>query len=105
MPEESVTGNTVNDNIWYADDASQPGNATSRMLVYASSGITISANSVGSAQFGITVDTDPTYGPADSNVISSNKVSGTQIFDAIDLCSSSNSMDSPSHVIGCIMAI
>ena len=87
----SVTGNTVNDNIWYADDASQPGNAASGILVYASSGITISANSVGSAQFGITVDTDPTYGPADSNVISSNKVSGTQIFDAIDLCSSSNS--------------
>ena len=87
----SVTGNTVNDNIWYADDASQPGNAASGILVYASSGITISANSVGSAQFGITVDTDPTYGPADSNVISYNKVSGTQIFDAIDLCSSSNS--------------
>jgi hypothetical protein len=86
----NVTGNTVNDNIWYLDDSSQPGNAASGILVYASSGITITTNNVGSAQFGITVDTDPTYGPADSNIITSNKVSGTQIFDAIDLCSSSN---------------
>jgi hypothetical protein len=86
----NVTGNTVNDNIWYADDSSQPGNAASGILVYASSGITITTNNVGSAQFAITVDTDPTYGPADSNIITSNKVSGTQIFDAIDLCSSSN---------------
>ena len=52
------------------------------------SGVAHGACNTGTAT---TVDTDPTYGPADSNVISSNKVSGTQIFDAIDLCSSSNS--------------
>jgi len=86
----TVSNNTVNDNIWWADTNQQPGNAASGILVYASEGIMISGNSVNSAQFAITVDSDPTYGPADSNIIESNKISGTQIFDAIDLCSNSN---------------
>jgi hypothetical protein len=86
----TVSNNTVNDNIWWDDNSQQPGNAASGILVYASDGITISGNSVNSAQFGITVDTDPTYGPADNSVIESNKVSGNQIFDAIDLCSNAN---------------
>jgi hypothetical protein len=90
----AVSGNTVNDNIWYADTSSQPGNAASGILVYASSGVAITGNSVGSAQFGISTNTDPTYGPGDNNVITSNKVSGTQIFDAIDVCSSSNTVRS-----------
>ena len=88
----TVSNNTVNDNIWWDDNSSQPGNAASGVLVYASDGMTISGNSVNSAQFGITVDTDPTYGPADHSIIESNKVSGTQLFDAIDLCSSSNTV-------------
>ncbi len=88
----TVSNNTVNDNIWWDDDSSQPGNAASGILVYASDGITISGNSVNSAQFGITVDSDPSYGPADNNIIESNKVSGTQIFDAIDLCSNHNTV-------------
>jgi hypothetical protein len=86
----SVSSNTVDDNIWFQDTISQPGNAASGILVYSSDGITITYNRVNSAQFGITVDTDPTYGPADGNTISHNQVTGTQIFDAIDLCSSSN---------------
>jgi hypothetical protein len=90
----TVSNNTVNDNIWWDDNSNQPGNAASGILVYASDGITISSNSVNSAQFGITVDTDPTYGPADNSIIESNKVSGTQIFDAIDLCSNSNKVKS-----------
>jgi nitrous oxidase accessory protein len=97
----TVSGNTVNDNIWYADTSSQPYNAASGILVYSSDGITISGNSVGSAQFGITAVTDPpssTFcngapcGPADNTTITSNKVSGTQIFDAIDVCSNSNTV-------------
>jgi hypothetical protein len=98
----TVSANTVNDNIWYADTSSQPGNAASGILVFASDGITVSGNSVGSAQFGIAADTDnvgycsgPSLcGPADHTVITSNKVSGTQIFDAVDLCSSSNTVTS-----------
>jgi hypothetical protein len=89
-----ITANNVIDNIWFADTSSQPGNAASGILIYASSGITITGNSVGSAQFGITTDTDPTYGPADNTIIQSNKVIGTQIFDAIDVCSSFNTITS-----------
>jgi hypothetical protein len=86
----TVSGNTVNDNVWGQDTSSDPGDAASGILVYASDGIMVSGNSVGSAQFGIVAVTDPTYGPADNTVIQSNKVMGTQIFDAIDLCSNSN---------------
>jgi hypothetical protein len=90
----TVSGNTVNDNIWFADNSSQPFNAASGILIYASTGITVSGNSVGSAQFGITTNTDPTYGPGDNTTITANKVSGTQIFDAIDVCSNSNTVKS-----------
>jgi len=72
----TVTSNTVNDNIWFADTNTQPYNAASGILVYASTGITISLNNVGSAQFGITADSDPTYGPGDDTTIKSNKVQG-----------------------------
>lgn len=90
----SVTSNIVNDNIWYNDNSSDPGDAASGILVYASQGISILSNNVGSAQFGIATDTDPNYGPADNNIIQANKVSGTQIFDAIDVCSSGNTVKS-----------
>jgi hypothetical protein len=87
-----ISGNTVNDNIWFMDTSTQPVNAASGILIYASSGITVLGNFVGSAQFGIVTVTDTTYGPADKTIIQSNKVSGTQIFDAIDACSSSNTI-------------
>ena len=98
----TVSGNTVNDNIWFADTSSQPYNAASGILVFASNGITVTGNSVGSAQFGITTNTDTTStfcnggpcGTADNTLITSNKVSGTQIFDAIDACSNSNTVKS-----------
>jgi hypothetical protein len=88
----TVSGNTVNDNIWGQDTSTDTGDAASGILVYASSGITVSTNYVGSAQFGIVAVTDSTYGPADNTTITSNKVTGTQIFDGIDLCSSSNTV-------------
>jgi hypothetical protein len=86
----SVTGNVVNDNIWGQDTSGDTGDAASGILIYASSNITVSGNEVGSAQFGIVAVTDPNDGPADSNVITGNRVAGTQLFDAIDLCSNSN---------------
>lgn len=89
-----VTGNTVNDNIWGQDTSSDTGDAASGVLIYSSAGITVSGNEVGSAQFGIVTVTDPTYGPGDNTSITSNKVAGTQIFDAIDLCSNSNTVKS-----------
>lgn len=97
----TVSANIVNDNIWSADTFSQPGNAASGILVFASNGIIVTGNSVGSAQYGIAIDTD-SYGLCDNYTVScgtangasvtSNKVSGTQIFDAIDACSNDNSI-------------
>jgi len=88
----AITGNVVNDNIWGDDTSSDTGDAASGILIYASHGITVTGNEVGSAQFGIVAVTDPTYGPADSNDVANNKVAGTEIFDAIDMCSSSNTV-------------
>src|SRR5580704_3227220 len=86
-----ITTNVVIDDIWPPDTSSQSGNAASGILVYASAGISVLNNDVGSTQFGIVAVTDPTYGPADGTIITGNKVTGTQIFDAIDLCSNGNS--------------
>jgi hypothetical protein len=85
-----VSANTVNDHIWEDDTNSQPYNAAAGILVYASTGVSVTNNYVGSAQFAISTDSDPTYGPGDSTTITGNKVLGTQIFDGIDICSSSN---------------
>jgi hypothetical protein len=87
-----VTGNTVSDNIWGQDTSTDTGDAASGILVYASTGITVSGNGVNSSQFGIVAVTDPTYGPADSTSITTNRISGTQLFDAIDVCSNSNTV-------------
>ena len=88
----SVTGNVVNDNIWGQDTSGDTGDAASGILIYASTNIAVTGNEIGSAQFGIVAVTDPTYGPADSTTITGNKVAGTQLFDAIDLCSNSNNV-------------
>jgi hypothetical protein len=88
----SVMGNTVNDNIWGQDTSGDTGDAASGILIYASTNIAVTGNEVGSSQFGIVAVTDPTYGPADSSLITGNKVAGTQLFDAIDLCSNSNNV-------------
>jgi len=99
----TISGNTLNDNIWGQDTSSDTGDAASGILIYSSEGVKVEANSVGSAQFGIVAVTDPptsTFcngapcGPADNNTITSNKVIGTQIFDGIDLCSNSNTVKS-----------
>ncbi len=91
----TVSGNTVNDNIWWNDTSTDSGDAASGILIYASNGITVSGNNVGSAQFGIVAVTDnPAYGSADNTLIQLNRVSGTQIFDAIDVCSNSNTVKS-----------
>jgi hypothetical protein len=82
-----ITTNVVIDDIWPPDTSSQPGNAASGILIFASAGISVLNNDVGSTQFGIVADTDSTFGPADGTIITGNKVTGTQIFDAIDLCS------------------
>ena len=87
-----VTGNTVADDIYSGAAAA----AGSGILIVASSGITVSGNSVQSTQFGIATVTDSADGPADSALITSNHIGATQEFDAIDLCSNGNTAQSNS---------
>jgi hypothetical protein len=89
-----VTGNTVNDNIWGQDVFGDTGDAASGILIYASPNIMVTSNYVGSAQFGIVPVSDPTYGPADNTTITGNNLSGTQLYDAIDICSNGNTVKS-----------
>ncbi len=85
----SVTGNYVADNIYTG-----PYYGSSGILIYASAGLTVTSNTVESAQLGIVPATDPTYGDANGTIIKSNHVGGTQNYDAIDLCSDNNTAQS-----------
>jgi hypothetical protein len=89
----SVSANIVNDNIWGQDQFGDTGDAASGILIYASEGISVTSNYVGSSQFPIVTESDNFngYGLADNTTITSNRVSGTQLYDAIDLCSNHNS--------------
>lgn len=109
----AIVSNIVNDNIWWGEYAeydydgnmgATDYNAASGILVFASSGITVTANEVGSAQYGIAIETDGSgycgpvvngvttlsCGLANDAVLESNKVVGTQVYDGVDLCSSGN---------------
>ena len=88
----TVSTNIVNDNVWGQDVFGDTGDAASGILVFASEGINITSNYVSSAQFPIVTVSDVAdgYGVADNTTITSNKVSGTQLYDAIDLCSNHN---------------
>ena len=83
-----VTSNTVAADIYTGGNSAGTG-----ILIYASTGITVSGNSVESTQFGIATVTDPTYGPADNATVNTNHIGGTQNFDAIDLCSNGNTAE------------
>ncbi len=93
----TIQGNVVMDEIWAPDTSSQPYNAASGILIYASQNVVVQNNIVGSTQYGIVADSDSTSGVpdnplglADHTVIANNLVQNTQIFDAIDVCSNNN---------------
>ena len=92
----TATENVVNNNIWGQDQFGDTGDAASGILIYASEGYTVTKNGVNSAQFGIVTVSDPTYGTADNTIINTNSVTGTQLYDAIDLCSNNNTAKSNS---------
>lgn len=81
----SVANNYVADDIYTG-----PYYGSSGILIYASTGVTVSGNTVESTQLAIVPANDPTLGLADGTSITSNHIGGTQNFDAIDLCSSNN---------------
>ena len=87
-----ISLNTAIDDIWAPDTISDSADAASGILIFASPGVTVSRNTVGSTQFGIALISDPTSGPADGGSITENEVSATRIFDGIELCASSNTV-------------
>jgi hypothetical protein len=89
----TITGNTVGDDIWAPDTSTDPGDAAAGILVFGSFNITISSNVVNSTQFGISVNTDSADNlSGNGNIIKLNKVSTSEIFDGIDLCSNANTV-------------
>lgn len=83
-----VTGNYVADDIYTG-----PTYGSSGILIYASSSITITSNTVESTQLGIVPAPDATD-PGNNQIITANHIGGTQTFDAIDLCSNGNMAES-----------
>jgi hypothetical protein len=81
----TITGNYVADDIYTGPSAGSCG-----ILIYASTDVKVSGNTVESTQLAIATASDPTYGPADGASITSNHIGGTQNYDAIDLCSNGN---------------
>jgi hypothetical protein len=83
----TVNGTLVIDDVWAPDTNSDPGDAAAGILLYdaAAGNTTIKSNTVGNTQFGIAAVTD-TAGEGDGASITLNKVFGTRLFDAIDVC-------------------
>ena len=87
-----VSGNVAMDDVFSPDTISSPGNAASGILVFASTGISVTNNTVGNTQFGIAFVSDATAGPADNGTIQGNRITTTRVFDGIELCGSSNAV-------------
>jgi hypothetical protein len=90
----SVTSNDVADDIYVnppcGGSGQPPCYGSSGILIYASSGVSVTTNTVESTQLAIAPATDPNYGNANSTIITSNHIGGTQNYDSIDLCSDGN---------------
>ena len=85
----SVTSNNVADDIYTG-----PTYGASGILIYGSTGVTVTSNTVESTQYGIVPVTESASETANGTIIKSNHVGGTQTFDAIDLCSDGNTAQS-----------
>jgi hypothetical protein len=87
----SIVKNTAIDDIWSPDTISDPSDAATGILVFASSNITVRSNTVGNTQFGIGIGTDGSN-HANGNSITMNQISATRIFDGIDICGNNNTV-------------
>jgi hypothetical protein len=89
----TLTGNYVIDEVWAPDVFGDTGDAASGILLYDTSGSpVVKNNTVGNTQFGIVVVTD--ISAPGSTTITGNKAFGTRLYDAIDVCSNSNIVES-----------
>jgi putative cofactor-binding repeat protein len=95
----SITGNSIADAIWADDVFPDFGDATWGILVECSQGVTVSGNTIANTQGGIVLDnffcsSVPNTPNSDSNVVSSNKIFNTQLYDAVYVCGNSNTVKS-----------
>lgn len=87
-----ATGKVQNNTVADDDFNGNPSLGTgSGILIYDSSNVTITGNSVTNTQNGIPIVTDGVF-PADHNTVSNNHVSDTHLGDGIDLCSNQNTV-------------
>jgi Right handed beta helix region len=91
----TVTNNTVTNDIYTGPNPY----GASGILLYASEGVQVTNNDVGSTQFGIVAYTDPNYSTAgnpgglgDNTLIKGNTVTNALNFDAIEVCSNNNTI-------------
>jgi Periplasmic copper-binding protein (NosD) len=87
----SISGNFVIDDVWGPDVFGDTGDAAAGILLYDTSGSPlVKGNVVGNTQFGIAVVTDT--GLPGNTSVQSNKVFGTRLYDGIDVCSNTNTI-------------
>jgi parallel beta-helix repeat protein len=84
----SVTSNNVLDDVWVGVGAAATG-----VLIFESAATTVSSNTISNTQYGILLETDPGFS-ADGATVSGNKINTTHLFDAIDVCSNNNTIQS-----------
>jgi parallel beta-helix repeat protein len=90
----TVASNYVVDDIYVNPPSCSPCTGASGILIYGSAGVNVLSNTVESTQFGIVPVTASGTQTANSTVVTSNHIGGTQLFDAIDLCSDGNTAKS-----------
>lgn len=93
----TILSNTVLDLIWAPDAFPDFFDASYGVLLQCSQNVTISGNTVGNTQAGIVLSSvacQSIYPNPDNNTISLNKIFGTQLYDAINICGSNNVIES-----------
>jgi hypothetical protein len=91
----SASSNTVTGNVWAPDTFGDTGDAATGILVYGSPNISLTSNNISNSQFGIATDDDLGDGLiADKTSIKSNRISGTHLYDGIEICNNSSTVQS-----------
>jgi Right handed beta helix region len=88
----TISSNIVGGDIWAMDTSSDTGDAAAGILVYASTGVSVTSNTVESTQYGISFSGNSMDGAADGGTVSDNKVGATFIFDGVDICANNASV-------------
>ena len=86
----TITQNYVSDTVYAPLTASDPGNAASGILVYASPKVQIADNVVTTSQYGIVTAGDTTSGLSTNTLVLENRIAATLVFDGIDICGTTN---------------